>query len=197
VSPTHSYRKVIISSRLLLGSAWIVALSSIPSATYYQEKLDAGVAAKDISTLYSTLLILVTITSVWSWFAVVKWMRERYDQCEQVSPGRMRLSRTWIPWSWLVPIVSLWYPKKMIDDLLGATQSGHAVIAKASNEEPLNTRLWWATWVTYSIMTNLNTLQVLMLPEDRVPFQPNLEIAAVCILTASYTVWERIVRKIG
>jgi hypothetical protein len=46
-------------------------------------------------------------------------------------------------------------------------------------------------------MSNLGTLQILMLPKDTVPFQPSTEIAAACILTASYTVWESIVRKIG
>jgi len=178
----------------MLAATWIVALSSIPSARDYQNQLDAGVAAKDIATLYSTLLILVTITSIVAWFAVVKWMRERYDECQRLSPGRMRLSRSWITWSWLLPIVSFWYPKKMIDDLLNATPRP---VSLGSTQEPINTRIWWSTWVTYTIMSNLSTLQLLMLPKDTVPFQPNLEIAAVCILTASYTVWERIVREIG
>jgi len=194
VSQIPQYRKVIIASRLMLAATWIVALSSIPSARDYQNQLDAGVAAKDIATLYSTLLILVTITSIVAWFAVVKWMRERYDECQRNSPGRMRLSRSWITWSWLLPIVSFWYPKKMIDDLLNATPRP---VGLGSTQEPINTRIWWSTWVTYTIMSNLSTLQLLMLPKDTVPFQPNLEIAAVCILTASYTVWERIVREIG
>ena len=194
MSHNPSSRKVIIASRLMLAATWIVALSSIPSARDYQQQLDRGVPAKDIATLYSTLLILVTITSIAAWFAVVKWMRERYDECQRSSPGRMRLSRNWITWSWLLPIVSFWYPKKMIDDLLNARPSSAAL---GSVEEPINTRIWWSTWVTYRIMSNLGTLQILMLPKDTVPFQPSTEIAAACILTASYTVWERIVREIG
>jgi len=181
----------------MLASTWIVALSSIPSARDYQQQLDDGVAAKDIATLFSTLLILVTITSILAWFAVVAWMRQRYDQHEANGTGSMRLSRSWITWSWLLPIVSFWYPKKMIDDLLAASTSGVDSIPRATTEEPINTRLWWSTWVTYTIMTNLTTIQLVFLPKDTVPFQPSAEIAAACILTASYTVWERIVRQIG
>ena len=197
MSQTPQYRKVIIASRLMLAATWIVALSSIPSARDYQNQLDAGVAAKDIATLYSTLLISVTITSIVAWFAVVKWMREHYDECQRLSLGRMRLSRSWITWSWLLPIVSFWYPKKMIDDLLAASRSSAEAIPHGTNDEPINTRVWWSTWVTYTIMSNLNTLQLVFLPKDTVPFQPSAEIAAACILTASDTVWERIVREIG
>lgn len=197
MSQTPAYRIVIIASRLMLAAVWIVALSSIPSARDYQQQLDEGVAAKDIATLYSTLLILVTIASIGAWFAVVKWMRERYDELDAVQLGRMRLSRRWITWSWLVPIVSFWYPKKMIDDLLGATSGNTGSVVREATDEPINSRLWWSTWVTYTLMSNLTTLQIVLLPEDTVPFQPSVEIAAACILTASYTMWERIVRKIG
>jgi len=197
MSESKQSRKVLITSRLMLASTWIVALSSIPSARDYQQQLDDGVAAKNIATLFSTLLILVTITSILAWFAVVAWMRQRYDQHEANGTGSMRLSRGWITWSWLLPIVSFWYPKKMIDDLLAASRSGVDILPRATTEPPINTRLWWATWVTYTIMTNLTTVQLVFLPKDTVPFQPSAEIAAACILTASYTVWERIVRQIG
>ena len=194
MSQNQQAKRVIFASRMLLASVWIVALSSIPSARDYQRQLDAGVAPKDVATLFSTLLILVTITSIGAWFAVVKWTRERYDECQVSTPGRMRLSRQWITWSWLVPIVSLWFPKKMIDDLLGASASSQSL---KSDMEPIRTQTWWATWITYTIMSNLATLQIALLPKDTVPFQPNTQIAAACILTASYTVWERIVRQIG
>jgi hypothetical protein len=194
MSLSQMAKRAIFASRLLLASVWIVALSSIPSALDYKRQLDAGVAPKDIATLFSTLLILVTIASIVAWFAVVQWMRERYDQYETHGTGQMRLSRSWITWSWLLPIVSFWYPKKMIDDLLRASTSSQPV---KSDKEPIRTQTWWATWITYTIMSNLATLQLALLPKDTVPFQPNTQIAAACILTASYTVWERIIRQIG
>jgi len=194
MSLSSNSKKVLFSSRLVLAAVWIVALSSIPSAQDYQKQLDNGVAPKDIATLFSTLLIFVTITSIVAWFAVIRWMRERYDDFQASSPGHMRLSRQWITWSWLVPIVSLWYPKKMIDDLLGASTS---VRPTKSGNGPIRTQTWWATWVTYTLMANLSTLEMAFAPKDTVPFQPNTQIAAACILTASYTVWERIVRQIG
>ena len=194
MTQTPAYRKVILASRLMLASVWIAALSSIPSAQRFKEQLDAGVAPKDITTWFATLLLLVTLASIFAWFAVVNWMRERYDESQRQSPGAMRLSRTWITWSWLLPIVSLWYPKRMIDDLLGASA---ADADSSPTDKSTDTRLWWATWITYTIMSNLTTLQLAMLPTNSVPFQPNVEIAAACILTASYTVWGNIVRKIG
>jgi Domain of unknown function (DUF4328) len=194
VTQNQQAKKVISASRLLLAAVWIVAFSSIPSARDYQHQLDDGVAPKDIATLFSTLLILVTITSIVAWFAIVTWMRERYDQHVAHGAGQMRLSRSWITWSWLLPIVSFWYPKRMIDDLLRASTP---IQPANSDKDPIRTQTWWATWVTYTLMTNLGTLQMVLLPKNTVPFQPNTQIAAACILTASYTVWERIVRQIG
>jgi hypothetical protein len=194
MSQNQRAKKVIFASRLLLAAVWIVAVSSIPSALDYRRQLDAGVEPKDLATLFSTLLILVTITSIVAWFTVIQWMRERYDQYVAHGSGQMRLSRSWIAWSWLLPIVSFWYPKKMIDDLLRASTPIQAV---NSDKDRIRTQTWWATWITYTIMSNLATLQIALLPKDTVPFQPNTQIAAACILTASYTSWERIIRQIG
>ena len=189
--------RVINTSALVLGAVWLVALSSIPSAQNYQQQLDSGVAARDISTIYSSLLLLVTLAQISAWFATVKWMQLRYQERVKVAPSSMRLSYRWVTWCWIVPIVSLWYPKRMIDDLVNATPSSPTPSGASDNSEPINTRLWWATWITYSLMTNLTTLQMALLPENTVPFKPSNEIAGACILTACFTVWVRIIRKIG
>jgi len=182
-------------SSFVLAATWIAALSSIPSARRYQQQLDNGVAAKDIATWFSTLSLLMTLASIGAWFATISWMGQRYDENLERSPGSMRLSRRWIVWCWLLPIVSLWYPKVLIEDLL-KTSKKDSDLAK-SDIEPVNVRLWWATWVAYTIISNLMTLQLLVLPQDTVPFKPSYEIAAACILTASYSLWINIVRKIG
>jgi len=189
-------RRVTQMSTLVLATTWIAAISSIPSARRYQQQLDQGVAAKDIATWFSTLSILMTLASIGAWFATISWMGHRYDENVERVRGSMRLSRRWIIWSWLLPIVSLWYPKVLIEDLLKSPKSA-SDIAGQPEKEPVNVRLWWATWVAYTIISNLMTVQLLVLPEDKVPFQPSYEIASACILTASYSLWINIVRKIG
>ena len=189
-------RRVTGMSTLVLVTTWMAAISSIPSARRYQQQLDIGVAAADITTWYATFSLLVTLASIGTWFATISWMGHRYDENVERAPGSMRLSRRWILWSWLLPIVSLWYPKVLIEDLLKSSKS-YSVVAGESEQEPVNVRLWWATWLTYTIMSNLMTLQMFFLPEKTVPFQPNYVIASACILTASYSLWVIIVRKIG
>ena len=192
-------KQVTTVSAFFLISVWIVAIASIPSASSFREQLDAGKANKDIVTLSDSVSIITLIASIGAWLVTSRWLAQRYDQQVSISPGSIRLSRPWAFWSWIVPVVSLWFPKMIIDDLLKAKENDSGqIITKHKTKSVLSeTRTWWFCFVLYSLMSNLKTVWVLLPTAGEVPIHPEFELASACILTASYTIWVRIVNRIG
>lgn len=193
-----SPKQVTAASACFLVSVWIVAIASIPSASSYREQLDAGKAPKEIVTLTNSLSIITLIASIGALFMTSRWLFELYDAQVAAKPGSIRLSRRWIIWSWIVPVVSLWFPKLIIDDMLKDKEKSGYVATEQKEKSPLNeTRTWWSCFVLYSLMSNLKTVWVLLPTAGEVPIHPEIELASACILTASYTVWVRIVNRLG
>jgi hypothetical protein len=169
-----------------------VALVSIPSAQSYQEQLASGTPANKIVTAYGGMNTSVQIMMILSWVLTSRWLRTLHNSATEINPTSMRLKRPWVFWSWIVPIVSLWFPKILIEDLLAAKSSEEAksLIGK-------DTLTWWLTWIGFALVNNFGVVSALKAPAGYVPIRPELEIAGACILTASYLVWVRIIRALG
>lgn len=185
-------RQVIAASSSLLAAVWIVAMASIPGAQSYRDQLAAGTVPDKIVTPYDALTVIVPITMIGAWIISSRWLGRLHDAATANNPTAIRRSRRWVIWGWIVPVVSLWFPKNLIDDLLKTTGSEEAkkLIGKDS-------MTWWLTWIGYALVNNFSTVAAFDAPSDYVPIRPEIEIAAACLMTGSYLVWIRIVRVLG
>lgn len=184
-------RRTITSSSLLLGTAWLAALASISGAQSYRNQLDAGIETAKIFTTYDSLASIVPITMIVAWIFTTRWLNELYKVAKDTNPVAMRLKRPWIFWGWIVPVVSLWFPKLLIEDLLKFRNS------EQSNElVGRETLTWWLTWVGFALVNNVGIVSAFRAPDGYIPIRPELEIAGACILTASFVVWVRIVKAL-
>jgi hypothetical protein len=185
-------RQVIAASSSLLAGVWIVALAAIPGAQSYRDQLASGVEASKIVTAYDAMTVIVPITMIGAWIISSRWLRQLHDVATASNPTAIRRSRPWVFWSWIVPVVSLWYPKNLIDDLLKANGSDEAksLIGR-------DTMTWWLTWIGFALVNNISIVAAFDAPSDYVPIRPELELAAACLLTGSYLVWIRVVRALG
>jgi hypothetical protein len=186
-----SGRQVIASSSSLLAAVWIVALTSIPSAQSYRDQLASGTAADQIITTYDAMTVLIPITMISSWVITSLWLKRLHMAATATNPTAMRLKRPWVFWSWIVPVVSLWFPKNLIEDLLKANGSDEAksLVGK-------DTLTWWLTWVGFALVNNVGIVAEFDAPEGYVPIRPELELAGACLLTGAYMVWIRIVKTL-
>lgn len=186
-----SGRQVIASSASLLAAVWIVALASIPSAQSYRDQLAAGTAANQITTAYDAMTVIIPITMIGSWVITSRWLKGLHLNATSINPQAIRLKLPWVFWSWIVPVVSLWYPKNLIEDLLKANGSDEAksLIGKDS-------LTWWLTWVGFALVNNIGIVSAFDAPEGYVPIRPELELAGACLLTGAYLVWIRIVKTL-
>ena len=184
-------RQVIAASSSLLAAVWIVALASIPSAQSYRDQLASGKAADQIVTTYDAMTVLIPITMITSWIITSRWLKRLHIAATEINASAIRLKRPWVFWSWIVPVVSLWFPKNLIEDLLKANGSDEAksLVGK-------DTLTWWLTWVGFALVNNVGTVSAFNAPEDYVPIRPELEIAGACLLTGAYLVWIRIVKAL-
>lgn len=185
-------RRTITSSSILLGAAWIAALASVPGAQSYRDQLDSGVETAKILTTYDSLASLVPIAMIAAWIFTTRWLYELYNVAKNSNPAAMRLKRPWIFWGWIVPVVSLWFPKLIIEDLLKFRNSEQT--KELIGRETLT---WWLTWVGFALVNNVGIVSAFSAPDGYIPIRPELEIAGACILTASYVVWVRIVKALS
>lgn len=174
--------KVMSTSRVLLAAVWAVALSSIPSRTDWQRQIDAGTEAAKVVTAYDSVSIFLSIALVVSWVTTGRWLRDA-----AVASGATRLSPPWGLWGWVVPVVSLWFPRLMVADIIRSKPP--------TAEPPIPLGTWWATWLGFTFTANTGTVLARLDPTAN-PYLPNVEIAGACMLTASYFVWQRIVTRI-
>ena len=112
------YAKIALtSSSALLAAQWIMAAVSIPSAKDYANQIADGTAPEKIVTIYDNLSLLITITLVWSWIATTRFLLPLYDQIIAANPESIKQRRIWVTWGWIAPIVSFWFPKRIVDGL--------------------------------------------------------------------------------
>jgi membrane-associated phospholipid phosphatase len=138
-----SGRQVIASSSSLLAAVWIVALASIPSAQSYRDQLASGTAADQIVTAYDAMTVIIPITMISSWVITSLWLKKLHIAATAINPSAMRLKRPWVFWSWIVPVVSLWFPKNIIEDLLKAEGSDEAKVIDRKRYFDLVAYLGW------------------------------------------------------
>ncbi len=179
------------SASALLAAQWVMAIVSIPSSQDYANQIADGVAPQDIVTLYDNLSLLITITLIWSWISTNRFLNPIYDQEFAANPDGIRMKKGWVTWGWLVPVVSFWFPKRIVDDLVTAkskrTNSPNP-IGKASST-------WWATWISFILINDLGAFNAITGVAD--PIQPSYELAAAAMLTASYLTWTKIIKALS
>ncbi|MEU8824119.1 DUF4328 domain-containing protein [Streptomyces sp. NPDC048636] len=83
------------------------------------------------------LLLTAAIATVWA-----VWFRKLRLNAEVFAPGSHRMSSGWAAGAWFTPVVSLWFPKQIANDIWRASspQGPHA-----ANRGMLNA--WWVIWI--------------------------------------------------
>jgi hypothetical protein len=101
------------------------------------------------------LFAAAAVFVVWLWR--VRWNAEMFCR------GEHRFTRGWVLGSWICPVVNLWYPKWVVDDVVAASDPRTPVQTLTLRGIP-GTRLvwaWWLTWVVGLVLDNVAQRSVL------------------------------------
>jgi heme/copper-type cytochrome/quinol oxidase subunit 2 len=106
---------------------------------------DAAAEANDLRV--RILGIMYMIAYVISAVTFIMWFRRAYNNLHQRA-SYLSYSEGWAAGSWFVPVLSLFRPYQVMDDMYSETK--RLLQSKGFTEVNLNTRLlgwWWALWI--------------------------------------------------
>lgn len=119
--------------------------------------------------LYETLSVLMAIGGLALIPVFLVWFHRVRCNAEVWMPGRHRFSPGWAVGGWFVPVVNLWFPKQITDDILTATnppapqaQQGQTYAGQTYAGQPYPgyqgtpgrglANAWWALGIVWLVM---------------------------------------------
>jgi hypothetical protein len=180
---------VIVMSVLLTVVYWISALISSDADRQYEAAVAEGRSVDDVFTAYDTVGILSLPVLIGAWFVSCVWLGRARNNALLLVPGGQRRSAVWVWLGWLLPFVSLWFPKQILDDTIKAT-------APAAGVRPFATGWYWASWIVMNLLSNAQfRLTFQAEPQDAVI--PGLEFAIAIATTVALVFWALLVQRIS
>ena len=136
-------------------SAWGVLTWSRVSAASADVRLAPDEAEMLLLALRAPLGALTGIAFVaWLWVATAN---------ARSAGARVRHAPSWALWGWVVPVLSLWRPKQMVDDLWRASQPGVPTgVDLRLVQKPLVVVGWWAAFLVGSSLPAVGVVRAVM-----------------------------------
>ncbi|MBO2452995.1 DUF4328 domain-containing protein [Actinomadura barringtoniae] len=103
--------------------------------------------AQSLDHMLQALTRLELAATVLVGVAMVAWLfRVRANAV--IAGGHQRWGRPWIVLGWIVPIVNLWIPKQMVEDVWVAGRPQRGIAGKS-----LLVSAWWISWLLYCLVS--------------------------------------------
>ena len=90
-------------------------------------------------------------------FFFIRWLHRAYSNITPLGAQYPRYSRGTAIWSWFVPILNVWRPKQVINDVWRASDPGAPVDQGDTwreKEPPVLYGVWWISWVVLTFAYN-------------------------------------------
>jgi hypothetical protein len=116
-----------------------------------QDKLDQADLISGSFGIVAALALFAAAAVFIVWLWRVRWNAEMFCR------GEHRFTRGWVLGGWIVPVVNLWYPKWVVDDIVAASDPRTPPQTVNLRTVP-GTRLvwaWWITWVVGLVLDNV------------------------------------------
>ncbi|MFC8200895.1 DUF4328 domain-containing protein [Streptomyces sp. NPDC057298] len=91
-------------------------------------------------SVYAVAGIVQTSALVAAVVLFLVWFQRARVNAEVFNPFGHRMKRGWTCWSWFVPVVNLWFPRRIMVDVWDASspggRAGHGLV-----------NVWWTFWI--------------------------------------------------
>jgi hypothetical protein len=128
-SPVELSRWTIVVLWLAAGISLVAAIGDFAEQQMFQRTLDGGYvsltearASDDRQALIGLVQGAILLTTA---VLFILWLRRCYANLDGLG-GRRRYSVRWAIWGWFVPVMSLWRPKQIVNDLLSCDPRPHS-----------------------------------------------------------------------
>ncbi|MGH3942327.1 MAG: DUF4328 domain-containing protein [Pseudonocardiaceae bacterium] len=170
---------------------WLVVLAAPSAVQTYQDAIVNRTPISEISTTYDLLAIPLSLIGVAAFVLTGIWLTRARHNADRIAPDQQRRSPVWVWLGWVVPIVSLWFPKQVVDDVWRST---------VRQPDRPDTGLWWGTWIAAQVLSALAAQAFGLTGEPRAEFLEFLvlfEGLAALLTTVAVLQWIRVVRIIS
>ncbi|WP_307537245.1 DUF4328 domain-containing protein [Streptomyces sp. V3I8] len=100
--------------------------------------------------LYGVAGVVQTIAVVVAAVLFLVWFQRARVNAEVFDPFGHRMKRGWTCWGWFVPIVNLWFPRRIMEDVWTASSPAGRVPHGLVNS-------WWTLWIIALIADRLGS----------------------------------------
>jgi hypothetical protein len=181
---------VIVLSIAVAAAYWIAALLAPSADRAYGAAVASGRPVSDVLTGYDAVSGISILIMIGTWGVTSLWLGRARENALRLNPQGQRRSTVWVWIGWIVPVVSLWFPKQILDDTISATAPA------AGERSPIRTGPFWATWIVMLVLNNAEVqLSLTAAPEDKI--NPGLEIAVAVAVSVAVVFWIMLVRRIS
>jgi hypothetical protein len=90
---------------------------------------------------------IVTVVTFLLWLFVAR------TNAERIVPIRHRLNKAWLILGWGFPILNLWYPKQIVDDIWRTSELGGLPAESYDLDRARRPPLVWAWWIAWLLLT--------------------------------------------
>jgi Domain of unknown function (DUF4328) len=157
----HSPRSVANALVLLLALSLIVAgiafVSQISEASLLSRAESIGITFAEAESndarqfaINMASLVLLVITGI----VFIVWFHRCYRNLETLAVGRLRFGPGWAIGGWFVPVLSMWRPKQIANDIWRGSDPSAPRELVVSREDPVPgfLTLWWISWLLVNVM---------------------------------------------
>jgi hypothetical protein len=116
------------------------------------EDLEASDDRQAVVGILQFLLLVITA------FFFIRWFHAAYSNLRALGQTDLRYGTGWAIGAWFVPILNLWRPKQIANDIWRGSDPNAAPLTKASWDDigvPLFLGAWWAAWIVSGILGNI------------------------------------------
>jgi Domain of unknown function (DUF4328) len=149
-----SERGMGLAASILIGvvtvSTWATAWSDWYSYQAVRKHADDPDRLAEADLISGSLGIVAALVLLAAAVVFIVWLWRVRWNAEMFCRGEHRFTRGWVLGSWICPVVNLWYPKQVVDDIVAASDLRTPPQTPALRDIP-GTRLVWAWWLTWVV----------------------------------------------
>jgi hypothetical protein len=161
----HPLRRRALWARIALAAMAAVDLVAVLSGLAEYSLLvrleteDVPISELDASDLSQLIVAVVqTIIFIVAAFFFIRWLHHAYRNLRPLGAGDLRYATATAVWSWFVPILNLWRPKQVINDVWRASDADEPADQSEGKwwgrQTPLLYGAWWLVFVVLNFLYN-------------------------------------------
>ena len=188
-----AYRDV--NWRARLARAWLVIVAALSVLTATLEiahlrlvagkttgtlTLDLAQRVDDSNATLGVVYILTLVAYLFSAVFFILWTHRAYKNITALGAQRPRFGAGWAIGGWFVPILGLWRPKQVVDDIWRASDPAAPAAVRPdqwrNQRTPFLLAAWWALYIAGSVADRLAARQ----PSDTIEHDRMATTYALC-----------------